>query len=45
VVAKGDFQEFAAGQRAGIGRITLQPRDQLRANAFDVGAIEMRRRQ
>ena len=45
MVAKGDFQEFAAGQRGRIGGVAPQPGKNLRANALVVGALEMRRRQ
>ena len=45
MVAKGDFQEFAAGERARVGGVAAQAGDDLGANAFDVDAVEMRRGQ
>ena len=43
VVAKGDFQKLAAGERGRIGGVAPQPGNHLRANAFDIVALEMRR--
>lgn len=43
VVAKGDFEEFAAGQRRRIGGLAPQAREDLRANSLDIGALEARR--
>ena len=45
MVAKGDFQELAAGKRCRIGSVAPQTGNHLRAHAFDIGALEMRRRQ
>ena len=45
MVAKGDLKEFAAGKRGWIGCIALQAGEDLGADALDIGAFEMRRRQ
>ena len=45
MVAKGHFQELAAGQRRRVGGVALQVGNHLGANALDIGAVEMRRGQ
>ena len=45
MILKGDFQQFAAGQRIRIGGFAPQARHDLRANAFDIAALEARRGQ
>ncbi len=43
MVAKGDFQELAAGKRGRAGGVAPQAGHDLGANALDIGAVEMRR--
>ena len=43
MIAKGNFQKLAAGQRARIGRVAAQAGDDLGANTLDIGGVEMRR--
>ena len=45
MIAEGDFEELAAGQRGRVGGVAPQAGDHLRANALDIGGVEMRRGQ
>ena len=45
MIAEGQFQKFAARQRSRVGGVAAQSGEHLRANALDVGGVEMRRGQ